>query len=328
MVKQRLLGKTGFSISEIGLGCWQLGGDWGALNPGQAEDILSAAQQSGVTFWDTADVYGAGDSEEYIGRFNRQHPDPDRVIVTKAGRTAQLYPDHYQRDHLKAAIEQSRERLQVEALDLLQLHCIPFDEIKRGAVFEWLEEFQQEGLIKYYGASVETVEEALYCIHHSNVSTLQIIFNLFRQDPNQELLARAQEANVGIIVRLGLASGLLSGKMSANTKFPTEDHRNFNKDGEAFNVGETFSGLPFNKGVELAEELKRFLPENMTLAQMSLRWLLDHPAVSSVITGASRGEQIKANAEVSSLPPLDDDLHQKLAEFYQTQVRPYVRGSI
>ena len=328
MVKQRTLGKTGFQVSEIGLGCWQLGGDWGVVKPGQANEILTAAQDAGVTFWDTADVYGAGDSEKYVGDFNLHHADSQRVMVTKAGRTAELYPDHYQREPLKTAIERSRERLQVDSLDLLQLHCIPFAELKRGAVFEWLEEFRQQGLIKFYGASVETVEEALYCLDHTDVASLQIIFNLFRQDPGEQLLLQAAEANVGIIVRLGLASGLLTGKMSAATQFPPEDHRNFNRDGQSFNVGETFSGLPFTLGVELADQLKGYLPANMTLTQMALRWLLDYPTVSSIITGASSGEQIKANATVSSLPPLSPELHEQLAEFYRHKVRPHVRGAI
>lgn len=327
-VNHRTLGKTGYSVSEIGLGCWQLGGDWGALPEGRADDILTAASRAGVNFWDTADVYGGGESERLIGEYNRARPEPGRIIVTKAGRTPELYPDGYRRETLKAAIEASRERLQMETLDLVQLHCIPFGEIRRGQVFEWLEEFRQAGLIRHYGASVETVEEALYCIDNTEVASLQLIVNLLRQDMAREVLPKAGEAGVGVIVRLGLASGLLSGKMSKDRTFAPEDHRHFNRDGDAFFVGETFSGLPFETGVDLAEALKAYCPAGLTLPQLALRWLLDHDAVSAVITGASRPEQIVANTEVSKLPALDAELHQSLADFYQNQVRNHIRGAI
>jgi len=327
-IKQRTLGKTGYSVSEIGLGCWQLGGDWGALPEGRADAILQSAAEHGVTFWDTADVYGAGESERLVGTYNATHPDEKRVIVTKAGRTPELYPDGYRCDTLKAAIEASRERLRVERLDLVQLHCIPFEEIQRGRVFEWLNEFQQDGLIKHYGASVETVEEALYCLDHTDVASLQLIVNLLRQDMAEQVLPRALERQVGVIVRLGLASGLLSGKMTKDRVFAEEDHRNFNRDGAAFFVGETFAGLPFETGVDLAEELKQFCPPGLTLPHMALRWLLDQPAVSSVITGASRPEQIADNATVSALPPLAAEVHETLSRFYHDRVRPHIRGAI
>lgn len=327
-VKHRTLGKTGYSVSEIGLGCWQLGGDWGALPDGRAEAILQSAAEHGVTFWDTADVYGAGESERLVGAYNAAHPDERRVIVTKAGRTPELYPDGYRRDTLKAAIESSRERLRVDSLDLVQLHCIPFAELQRGRVFEWLEEFRQEGLIKHYGASVETVEEALYCLEHTGVASLQLIVNLLRQDMAERVLPEARENGVGVIVRLGLASGLLSGKMTRDHVFAEEDHRNFNRDGAAFFVGETFAGLPFETGVDLAEELKALCPPELTLPQLALRWLLDQPAVSSVITGASRPEQIADNAAVSALPPLDAELHERLSRFYHDRVRSHIRGAI
>lgn len=327
-VKHRNLGKIGYSVSEIGLGCWQLGGDWGALPEGRAEAILQAATEAGVSFWDTADVYGGGESERLIGEFNQAHPKAGRIIVTKAGRTPELYPDGYSRDTLKAAIDASRERLKLETLDLVQLHCIPFEKIKRGEVFKWLNEFRDEGLIRHYGASVETVEEALYCIENTEVSSLQLIVNLLRQDMAEKVLPKAEAAGIGVIVRLGLASGLLSGKMTRDREFAAEDHRNFNRDGDAFFVGETFAGLPYETGVDLAETLKEFCPQGMTLPQMSLRWLLDHPAVSSVITGASRAEQIAANAEVSRMEPLNPDLHERLNRFYHEQVRQHIRGDI
>lgn len=327
-VKHRILGKTGYSVSEIGLGCWQLGGDWGRLPESRAGAILEAASDASVTFWDTADVYGGGESERLIGQYNRRHPEPGRIIVTKAGRTAELYPDGYTRDRLQAAIEASRERLQVDTLDLVQLHCIPFDELKRGQVFEWLNEFRQQGLIRQYGASVETVNEALYCIEHTDVASLQLIVNLLRQDMAERVLPQAEAADVGVIVRLGLASGLLSGKMTKDREFAPEDHRNFNRDGSAFFVGETFAGLPYETGVDLAEALKDYCPEDMTLAQMALRWLLDQPGVSSVITGASHPEQIAVNASASRLPALDSKLHDRLSRFYHERVRDHIRGDI
>ena len=328
IVQHRPLGKTGYSVSEIGLGCWQLGGDWGVLQAGQAESVLQAASENSVTFWDTADVYGGGESERIVGDFNQKHPDSDRIIVTKAGRTPELYPDGYSRDRLKAAIEASRERLQVEQLDMVQLHCIPINEIKRGNVFEWLAEFKQAGLIRQFGASVETCDDARYCLENTEVASLQLIVNLLRQDMAESILPLAHQKEVGVIVRLGLASGLLSGKMTVDHEFAKEDHRNFNQDGDAFFVGETFAGLPYKTGVALANELKSLVPDGMTLAQMSLRWLLDQQGVSSVITGASRPEQIADNAAVSALPPLDNELHTHLSHFYHDRVRQHIRGEI
>lgn len=328
MVTLRTLGHSGLQVSEIGLGAWQLGGDWGPVTKEQANSILVAAEQSGVSFWDTADVYGSGQSEQFIGDYNREHPMQDRVIASKAGRTADLYPEGYSKEKLKACIEQSRERLQVDAIDLIQLHCIPFSELKKGKVFEWLESFKSEGLIHHYGASVETVEEALFCLNNSQVTSLQVIFNILRQDMGSQVLPVAAEKNVGIIVRLGLASGLLSGRMTKNQVFSDQDHRSYNRDGQAFHVGETFSGLPFEKGVELADELKEKYSANMSLADLSLRWLLDHEAVSSVITGASSAGQIERNAAVSKLEPLSAELHAALSYFYKNEIRRHIRGTI
>ncbi|MHA7878747.1 MAG: aldo/keto reductase [Saccharospirillum sp.] len=326
--KQRTLGKTGYRVSEIGLGCWQLGGDWGALEAGQAESVLAAATSADVNFWDTADVYGGGASETVIGQFQKAHPDAERIIVTKAGRGADLYPDHYTKTGLQKAIDASRRRLQVDQLDLVQLHCIPIEVIKQAEVFDWLESFQQQGLIRHYGASVETIDDALHCINNTGVASLQLICNLLRQDMAETVLPRAKDANVGVIIRLGLASGLLSGKLKKDQVFAKEDHRSYNQNGDAFFVGETFAGLPYNTGVELAERLTALCPPEMSLAQLSLRWLLDQPGVSSVITGASRPEQIAANAAVSQMPPLPADLHKALAEFYRTEVRQHIRGAI
>lgn len=327
-VQQRMLGRTGLQVSEIGLGAWQLGGDWGPISQTEADAILRAADHAGVSFWDTADVYGGGQSESFIGEFHRANPNANRVIATKAGRGAGLYPDGYTESALKDSIEASRDRLQVDTLDLLQLHCIPFEAVQLGQVFEWLHKFKQDKLIAHYGASVETVEEAQFCMTHTGVESLQIILNTLRQDMATEVLPQAKEQQVGIIVRLGLASGLLSGTMQKNRQFAEQDHRSYNRDGAAFHVGETFSGLPFELGVDLAEQMKAELPGGITLPEASLRWLLDFDAVSTIITGASKPEQIARNAAVSALPKLSDELHKKLGEFYVTRVREHIRGVI
>ncbi|MGB8354761.1 MAG: aldo/keto reductase [Chthoniobacteraceae bacterium] len=324
-MKTRLFNETGIEISEIGLGCWQLGGsDWGNLDEKQCFEILSVAVEAGVNFFDTADVYGSGRSEEIIGKFLKDRSE-QIFVATKLGR-AGLYPDKYTERGLREATEASLKRLGVETLDLTQLHCVPTDILQKGEVFEWLRKLQQEGKIRRYGASVESMEEALICLEQPGLTSLQIIFNIFRQKPISELFPKAKERNVGIIVRLPLASGVLSGRMTKETKFPENDHRNYNRDGGHFNVGETFAGLPYEKAVELADALKPFVPEGMTLAQMTQRWILDHEAVSVVITGASSAGQVKANAGVSELPELDASLHRKLTDFYEKQVRQHIRG--
>ena len=324
-MKTRLFNKTGINVSEIGHGCWQLGGsDWGNLDEKQCFEILSVAVESGVNFFDTADVYGGGRSEEIIGKFLKGRGD-GIFVATKLGR-AGLYPDKYTEAGLREATEASLKRLGVETLDLTQLHCVPTEVLRKGEVFEWLRKLHSEGKIRHFGASVESMEEALICLEQPGLTSLQIIFNVFRQKPIAALFPKAVEKNVGIIVRLPLASGVLSGKMTKGTKFPENDHRNYNRDGRYFNVGETFAGLPYEKAVELADGLKPLVPEGMTLAQMAQRWILDHEAVSVVITGASSAGQVKANAAVSELPGLDASLHGKLGDFYEQQVRQHIRG--
>lgn len=324
-MKTRTLGKNGFIIGEIGLGCWQFGGDWGEIEEDAADNIMSASLERGVDFFDTANVYGGGRSEEWIGRFLSAHP--ERVVVaTKYGRGPGAYPDQYTEEGLRHAIDESRRRMRVEAIDLLQLHCIPIGILRDGRVFEWLRRAQGDGLIRHFGASVETVEEGMLCLRNEEILSLQIIFNIFRQKPAEELLPRARECGVGIIVRLPLASGLLSGRFTADTKFSATDHRHYNRDGDAFNVGETFAGLPLAKGAELADHIKPLVPSGMTMAQMAIRWILDHEAVSVVIPGASSAAQAKENAAVSDLPPLEATLHQELAGLYRDEVRPHIRG--
>jgi aryl-alcohol dehydrogenase-like predicted oxidoreductase len=325
-MKTRTFGKTGVPVSEMALGCWQLGGtDWGNVEDQTAFDILSAAVDSGVNFFDTADVYGNGRSETLIGHFLKESR-AKIFVATKLGRTSALYPDKYTEAGVRAATEASLKRLGVSALDLTQLHCIPPQELRKGDVFEWLRKLQREGKIRHFGASVESMEEALVCLEQPGLVSLQIIFNIFRQKPIDALFPKAKEKGVAIIVRLPLASGLLSGKLTKHSRFPQNDHRNYNKDGQFFNVGETFAGLPYEKGVELADALKPLVPNGLTMAQMSQRWILDYDAVSVVIPGASRPDQARANAKVSDLPPLDAKLHQTLQRFYEHDAAPHIRG--
>ena len=318
-MKKRTLGKCGLKVSEIGLGCWQLGGDFGPVGDAQSQQILKAADESGINFWDTADVYGGGASESRIEQYVHQNK-PDVIIATKVGRDGALYPDGYTREKVRANIAGSARRLGVETLDLVQLHCVPPEILKAGDILAWMEDFQLEGLIRAFGASVETIEDALMLVEHPNLTSLQIIFNIFRQNAITELFPAALANDVGIIVRLPLASGVLSGKMQKNQSFAASDHRNYNRHGEAFSQGETFSGLPFETAVEFVDEIKQWAPEGMSMAQMAMRWILDQAAVSTVITGASRPEQVVENAAVSTLDSLSIELQQNLADFYRQNV--------
>jgi aryl-alcohol dehydrogenase-like predicted oxidoreductase len=325
-MQKRILGKTGYAVSEIGLGCWQLGGDFGPVDDQTAEAILDQATQLDVDFWDTADVYGAGQSESRIGA---QASKPLGLkIATKVGRSGALYPDHYSRDGVRASLKASADRLGVQTLDLAQLHCVPRPVLEEGAIFGWLDELVEEGLIRFYGASVETVDEGLLCLKHENLATLQIIFNIFRQDAAEKLLPLAQQQNVGIIVRLPLASGLLSGKFGKHQQFPPQDHRNYNRDGAAFSVGETFGGIPFETGVKLVEELAGLNPDGRPLSHLAIRWILDHPAVSTVIAGVSKPQQLADNVAGAGSAPLKGAELAQLADFYRTRVRQHIRGAI
>lgn len=322
----RTFGKTGWKVSEIGLGCWQLGGsDWGAVEEAKCFEILDTALEAGVNFLDTADVYGGGRSEALIGRFLKQ-TERRPYVATKLGRTAELYPDQYTEAGLRTATEASLRRLGVETLDLTQLHCVPTEVFRQGEVFAWLRNLQKEGKIRHFGASVESMEEAELCLAQEGLASLQIIFNVFRQKPIWTLFPHAEKRGVAIIVRLPLASGVLAGKMTRETLFSAEDHRTYNRDGASFNVGETFAGLPYERAVDLVDELKPLVLEGMTMAQMAQRWILDHPAVSTIITGASRPEQVEANASVSTLPELPPELHRQLKEFYTQKVAAHIRG--
>ena len=324
-MQQRTLGKSGLSVSEIGLGAWQLGGDFGPVPDDRAASILEAADHTNITFWDTADVYGAGQSESRIGAHIAKRP-KDRVIVTKVGRNPDLYPTGYTKAKMQDSLAASAKRLGVETIDLAQLHCVPTDVLLSGDLFAWLEDFQDDGLIQHFGTSVETMEEAHFSLTHPKLTSIQTIFNIFRQDQITELFPAAKDADVGIIVRLPLASGVLSGKMSADHTFDTSDHRNFNANGEHFSVGETFSGVPFETAVGFAEHVRAYVPDGATMAQMALRWCLDHDAVSTVIAGASKPEQVIDNAGASDLSPLGQGVHDDLALFFAETVKPTIRG--
>ena len=331
-MRLRPFGRLRTRVSEIGLGCWQLGGtDWGDVSDEQGLDTLRAAADAGVTFFDTADVYGLGRSETLVGRFlverKAAHARGHLFVATKLGRFPDPgWPANFSPDAMRRHTEASLKRLGVEALDLTQLHCVPGEELKRGEVFETLRALEKEGKIRHWGASVESMAEAMHCVRQEGIVSLQIIFNIFRQKPLTELFGEARHRGVALVVRLPLASGLLGGKMSKETHFAPNDHRQYNRDGEKFNVGETFAGLRFEKGVELAEALRPHVPPGMTMAGMALRWCLDFEAVTTVIPGARTPQQARANASVSDARGLSDELHERLRTFYLDRVAAHIRG--
>lgn len=326
-MNKRTLGKAAIEVSEIGLGAWQIGADWGdVISEAQAREALAAAADAGVSFIDTADVYGDGRSEEIVGRFVADRS--ERIhVATKMGRATEEWNDSY--DQITRAAEASCQRLGVDVLDLVQLHCIPEQTLKAGKAFENLEKIKDVGLIRHYGASVETIDEGLFCIRNSDAVSLQVIFNILRQRLIDELLPAARAAEVGIIARVPLASGLLSGRFATGHQFHEHDHRHFNCDGQRFNVGETFAGVPFETGVVLVKEIDGILADELaasTLAQKALRWILDHDGVTTVIPGARNAEQARQNAAVSDMPPLSSESHSQLRELYREQIDAAVRG--
>lgn len=325
-MKKRAFGKTGLSMGEIGLGTWQLGPDWGGVDDRTAWNIIQVAVDNGVDFIDTADIYGMGLSEERIGAFLKKKKHKI-FVATKLGRfNSPGWPENYSLKNFRLHTENSLKRLALEALDLTQVHCIDPEYLEGGEWVEWLNILKKEGKVKHFGASVQNMEEALYCLDHFDITSLQVIFNIFRQTPAEIFFDKAKAKNVALIVRLALASGLLSGKISADRKFTAQDHRSYNSDGQAFNVGETFSGIPLSVGAQLAGRLKVFVPQGMTMAQMALRWVLDHDQVSVVIPGATKIEQVLENVKASNASPLSDILHQKLHDFYTDQVQGAIRG--
>jgi aryl-alcohol dehydrogenase-like predicted oxidoreductase len=325
-MRTRRLGKTGFDIGEVGFGSWAIGGSWGDVSEADALDTLRAALDAGVTFLDTADVYGDGRSERLIRQVLEERGRPDDVVVaTKAGRRLDPHvASGYDYEHLARFVRRSLDNLGVEALDLLQLHCPPTDVYRADTAFEALDALKAEGMIRHYGVSVETVEEADLAVEHDGVETVQIIYNMFRLKPADAFFPKARQREVGVIVRVPLASGLLSGTMTRERRFAADDHRAFNRRGEAFDVGETFSGVDFETGLVAAEELKALVPEGATLAQLALRWTLMHPAVSVVIPGARRPDQVRDNVRASELPPLPPTAMQRVRQVYDERIRAQV----
>ena len=314
-------------VGEVGLGCWQIGGSWGHVSDSDAIGILRTAYENGVTFFDTADVYGGGRSEDLISQWVRMDHPRGILVATKQGRASEPgWPENFTLAAMRSHVDASRRRLGVDSLDLLQLHCIPEAALREGSVFDHLRILQEEGAIRRFGASVESMEQAAICMQHADLVSLQILFNVFRQRPVWQLFDKAQAQGTAIIVRLPLASGLLTGKMSTMTVFDATDHRNFNRDGAAFNVGETFSGLPFIDGLDLVDALLPFVPGDMSLSQFAMRWILDHAAVTVVIPGASRADQIVGNVSAGELSPLPSELHASLEAWYLTYVDAKVRG--
>jgi aryl-alcohol dehydrogenase-like predicted oxidoreductase len=319
----RRLGKTGLEVSEIGFGAWAIGGAWGTTDDAVSMEALHAAADAGVTFFDTADVYGDGRSERLLGRLLRER-DERLVVATKFGRREPPDLANFTYDRLREWLERSRENLGVETVDLVQLHCPPWEAYYTPAVFDACERLVGEGLTASYGVSVERVEEALKAIEYPGVATVQIIFNVFRRRPAELFFEQARRLGVGVIVRVPLASGLLTGKLTRESSFAADDHRAYNRHGEEFDMGETFSGVDYETGLDAVEELRPLVPEGATLAQLALRWILDFPEVSTVIPGAKTPEQARANAAAARLPPLSEETHALIADVYRRRIAPLV----
>lgn len=327
-MRHRTLGKTNYKISEIGFGGWAIGADWGDVTKSDATKALETAIDNGVTFIDTADVYGDGRSEKIIGETISNLPSSKKakiVIATKAGRRLDPHVSSgYTIENIEDFIDRSISNLQVDALDLVQLHCPPTDVYYDYELFQGLDELVTKGKIKHYGVSVEKVEEGIKAINYPNLATVQMIFNIFRQRPAKLFFKLAKEKNVGIIARVPLASGLLTGKMSIDSKFDKSDHRNYNRKGEAFDVGETFAGVPFEVGLNAVKEQKGIKPEGLSMVDFALRWILDHEEISVVIPGAKNEQQAQQNTKASDLDNLSDETHDAVNKIYEEYIKGYV----
>ena len=324
-MESRRLGRTGRDVGVVGLGCWQLGADWGSVDDEVALSVLAAAVDAGVTFLDTADVYGDGRSERLIGRFLAGSEHGDLTVATKMGRRADPHTaDAYTLDAFRAWTDRSRENLGVDTLDLVQLHCPPSEVFRRESTYDALDTLVQEGRVAAYGVSVETSDEALDAIIRPHVATVQIVLNVFRRKPLDEVLPAARQHGVGIIARVPLASGLLSGKYDEHTQFAADDHRSYNRHGDAFDVGETFAGVPYDVGVAAARQVATLTPAGWTTAQLALRWIVDQQGVSVVIPGARTPDQARANAAAAALPAIDEETLDGLRGVYDGAVRPHV----
>ena len=323
----RRLGSTGYDVSEIGFGAWAIGADWGDVDDDTAMAALHAAVDAGVSFIDTADVYGDGRSERFVARLVRERPSDDLVVATKVGRRLSPHTaDGYTGENIERFIDRSLTNLGTEALDLVQLHCPPSDVYYRPELFDELDALKVAGKIRHYGVSVERVEEAMKAIEYPGVETVQIIFNIFRQRPADRLFELATNADVGVIVRVPLASGMLTGKMRPDTVFMSDDHRSYNRNGEAFDVGETFAGVPYDIGLAAVAELRELVPDGVTMAQMALRWILMHDAVSTTIPGAKNVQQAVSNAAASDLPPIDAATVAAVTDVYERTIAEHVHA--
>jgi aryl-alcohol dehydrogenase-like predicted oxidoreductase len=325
IVKYRILGKTGMTVSAVSLGTWQVGGGWGHdFDEVKASQIINKAIDLGVNFLDTADVYDGGLSERACGKVIRSRTEKV-ALATKLGR--RLYPhssDGYNRRNMTWFVDQSLQNTGLDSIDLMQLHCPPSEVYGRPEVFAVLDDLKAQGKIRHYGVSVERIDEALKAIEYPGVETVMIIFNMFRLRPAEEFFAKAEKNHIGIIVRVPLASGLLTGKFNRDTRFNPDDHRSYNRDGEAFDKGETFSGVDYETGLEAVEQLKDLFPSDYTLAQYALRWILMFDAVSCIVPGASRAQQVESNAAAADMAPLTDIQMEKVKEIYDRYIRPSV----
>jgi aryl-alcohol dehydrogenase-like predicted oxidoreductase len=323
-MKYRELGRTGWKVSEISFGAWAIGGSWGDVDDRESLAALHRAVDLGMNFFDTADVYGDGRSERLLAQLRRERSE-EIIIATKAGRRLDPHvAAGYNRENLSAFIERSLQNLETDALDLVQLHCPPTEVYYRPELFGVLDDFVQQGKIRFYGVSVENVEQALKAIEYPGVQTVQIIFNMFRQRPAELFFGEARRRKVGILTRVPLASGLLTGKLTVESEFAADDHRAFNRHGEEFDRGETFSGVDYETGLQAVEELRSLMPAGMTMAQFALRWILMFDAVSCAIPGARRVAQAEDNVRASDFPPLSSETMRRVGEIYQRRIQPLV----
>ncbi len=323
-MEYRPLGRTGWSVSAVSFGAWAIGGTWGTVQDDESLAALRKAVELGVNFIDTADVYGDGRSERLIAQLRRE-VGGDLIVATKAGRRLpKQTPEGYNRANLTQFIERSLKNLAVDALDLLQLHCPPTDVYYMPEVFGLLDDLVERGKLRFYGVSVERVEEALKAIEYPNVQTVQIIYNVFRQRPADRFLAEAQQRQVGVLARLPLSSGMLAGKMTPDQRFEADDHRHFNREGAAFDRGETFSGIDFDAGLAAVECLRPLVPTGCSMAQWALRWILMHPGVTCAIPGGKRPTQVEENCAAASLAPLPAASMDQVRAIYDQQVKPHV----
>lgn len=324
-MRQHAFGRTSFTVSEIGFGAWQIGGSWGDVSEAEGRAALEAALDAGVTFIDTADVYGDGRSEKIIRNVLADRGGNRPMVATKAGRRLNPHSSEgYTKENLESFIDRSLTNLGVDSLDLVQLHCPPTEVLYRPEVFGALDDLRKAGKIRSYGVSVEKVEEALKAIEYPDVVSIQIIYNIFRQRPADLFFKEAKRKNVAVIVRVPLASGLLSGKISRDTAFAADDHRQFNRHGEAFDVGETFAGVPFEVGLQAVEEVRKLIPQGASMAGVALRWILMNEAVTVVIPGARNAEQARSNAAAADLAPLSDEVMTAAKEIYARLIAPHV----